>query len=127
MKNKIFRGNEKGEDNMNFYDKIHELVKSLKETEEYKTYIKIKEEIKQDVQLSEKIKEFREEQRQSQMKYISGEELSEESKQEMQQMYSILIQNPKVVEFFQAEIKLDVMLADMQKIIGEGMKEIVDF
>ena len=31
---------------MNFYDKIHELVRSLKQTNEYKEYLSIKETIK---------------------------------------------------------------------------------
>ena len=31
-----------------FYDKIHELVRSFKETEEYKTYMELKGKIKED-------------------------------------------------------------------------------
>ena len=33
---------------MNFYDKVYELVRCFKETEEYKTYMELKEEIKKD-------------------------------------------------------------------------------
>lgn len=112
---------------MNFYDKVHELVKCLKDTPEYSNYIKIKQKVKQDEELSEKIQEFRKRQSAEQVKYINGKEMDENTKKEMQQMYSLIIQNPLAVEFFQAEIKLDVMLADMQKIIGDGIKEIVEF
>ena len=53
--------------------------------------------------------------------------MDEATKSELQQEYSLIIQSPLAVEFFQAEIKLDVLLADMQKILGEGLKDIVEF
>lgn len=112
---------------MNFYDKIHELVKVLKETGEYTEYIKKKAEIKQDEDKSKKIKDFRDKQREQQIKMMSGGTITEEEKQAMQQIYSVLITDPQIVEFFQSEIKLDVMLADMQKILAEGMQDIVEF
>lgn len=112
---------------MNFYDKIHELVKDLKDTPEYVNYMAIREKVKADEKLSGMIKSFKERQRAEQMKYINGEKLDEQTKNDLQQQYSLIIQSPLAVEFFQAEIKLDVLLADMQKIIGEGLKDIVEF
>ena len=35
-------------DTMNFYDKVHELVRYLKATNEYKKYVELKEKVKQD-------------------------------------------------------------------------------
>lgn len=112
---------------MNFYDKIHTLVKELKDTPEYVNYITIKQKVKSDAELTEKIKKFRECQRAEQLKYINGTQMDESVKKELQQQYSLIIQNPLAVDFFQAEIKLDVLLADMQKIIGEGIKDVVEF
>ena len=114
-------------DTMNFYDKVHGLVKDLKETPEYTNYILVKEKVKNDRELCEKIKEFKEDQRKEQMKYINGEKIVEDIQQELQQKYSIIIRNPLAVEFFQAEIKLDVLLADVQKILSEGLKDAIDF
>lgn len=112
---------------MNFYDKVHELIRNLKDTPEYQNYIRIKEKVKKDTELTAKIKEFKEAQRAEQMKYINGQQMADETRQELQQKYSLLIQSPLAVEFFQAEIKLDVLLADMQKILGEGLKDVVEF
>lgn len=112
---------------MNFYDKVHELVRNLKTTNEYKKYIELKEMVKQDEKLSEKIKQFREKQMSYQKEYLAGKDMDDNAKQEMQQLYSVIIQSPVAVEFFQAEIALDVMLADMQKIIGEGIKDALEF
>ena len=112
---------------MNFYDKVHEMIRCLKDTPEYKEYIKSKAEVKTNKELADKIISFREAQRVEQMKYIKGEEMSEESKAKLSQMYSEIISNEIGVRFFQAEIKIDVMLADMQKIISEGIQEVVEF
>lgn len=112
---------------MNFYDKVHGLVRELKDTPEYQNYIMLKEKVKKDEELSAKIKDFKEAQRKEQMKYINGEQMKEETKQELQQKYSLIIQSPLAVEFFQAEIKLDVLLADLQKILSEGLKDVLEF
>ena len=45
---------------MNFYDKVHELVRNLKLTNEYQKYVELKKKVKQDNVLSEKIKVFKE-------------------------------------------------------------------
>lgn len=112
---------------MNFYDKVHELVRELKDTEEYTTYIKIKEEIKQNQELYNKVKSFKDRQRVQHMKYLSGEKTPDEEMSDLQNTYSVLIQEELIAKFFQAEIKLDVLLADIQKILGEGIKDIVEF
>lgn len=112
---------------MNFYDKVHELVRNLKETNEYKKYVELKLKVKGDAKLSEKIKTFKDKQISYQKEYLAGKDMDDAAKQEMQQLYSLIIQSPMAAEFFQAEITLDVMLADMQKIIGEGIKDALDF
>ena len=112
---------------MNFYDKVHELVRNFKETEEYKKYMDLKKRVKEDVSLKEKIDTFRTQQMEYQKQYINGTPMSEQSKEEMQQLYSLIIQSELGTEFFQAEIRLNVLLADMQKIINDGMKDVIEF
>lgn len=117
----------KGGKLMNFYDKIHELVRSLKETEEYKTYLSLKEALKEDPKTYEMLKDFKKKQEEHQINYMNGKEMSEEELNNMQNLYSILIQNEKVRTLLESEMKLNVMLADLNKIVGEGLKEIVEF
>lgn len=112
---------------MNFYDKVYELVRCFKETDEYKTYIKLKEEIKKDNKYSKMLKEFKEKQTKMQMEYIDTGKMNETEQKELENIYSLLIQSEIVRSFLESEIRLNVILADMQKIIGEGLKEIVEF
>jgi cell fate (sporulation/competence/biofilm development) regulator YlbF (YheA/YmcA/DUF963 family) len=111
---------------MNFYDKVHDLVRCLKNTDEYKEYIKLKEQVNADSVLSGKIREFKVKQREQQMKYMSGQQMDEQTRKNMEESYKDIISSELGLKFFQAEIKLDVMLADMQKILAEGMQDIVE-
>lgn len=112
---------------MNFYDKIHELARALKDTEEYKEYIKLKNELKSDEKKYNMVKDFKEKQREHQVKYLSGKDVSKDEQENMQNLYSILIQDEKIRKLLESEMKIDVFLADMQKIMGEAIKEIVEF
>src|SRR5574344_1721592 len=112
---------------MNFYDKVYEMVRSFKETEEFKEYLKLKDELKKDEKQYNNLKEFKDKQKKYQMQYIDGKEQSKEQVTEMQNIYSIVIQNEVSRKLLETEMKINVMLADMQKIIGDSLKDIVDF
>ena len=112
---------------MNFYDKVHELVRCLKDTTEYKEYLKIKNDIKSDDNAYKMIKDFKEKQKEHQINYINTGKLDESKQSELQNLYSLIIQNESLRRLLECEMKINVMLADMQKIVGEGIKEIVEF
>ena len=112
---------------MNFYDKVHEMVRVLKETNEYKEYINLKNIIKKDNKTYEMVKDFKEKQQELQIKHINGKQMTDEEKLIMENLYSIIIQDEKARMLLENEMKLNVMLADMQKIVGDGIKELVEF
>jgi len=112
---------------MNFYDKVYELVKCFKKTEEYKKYMQLKAEIKKDKKNYNMLKDFKDKQTKTQMDYINTGKSNETVQKELENLYSILIQNDSIRTFFEAEIRLNVLLADMNKIVGEGIQEIVEF
>lgn len=112
---------------MNFYDEIYNMVKKLKETNEYKEYLKQKEIIKSDPKEYELLKSFKEKQRNHQVEYINSGKMNEEKQRELQSEYGELIKSKNIKALLESEIRLDVILADMQKIIAEGIKEIIEF
>lgn len=112
---------------MNFYDKVHELVRALKDSDEYKNYIELKEKLKKDEKNYEMLKNFKKKQEEHQLNYINGKEMTEEEQKNMQNLYSIIIQNDNIRKLLEYEMKLNVMLADMNKIVGDGLKEIIEF
>ena len=46
--------------------------------------------------------------------------------QELQKMYEELMQNNDVKEYFDKEIRFNVMLADVNKIIGDAVKDVLN-
>jgi len=111
---------------MNPYDKVNELVTAIKESEQVKNYMTIKEELYKDEESKEKIKEFRLKQTEVQTLLMQGQEADKEKMEKLQSLYQILTANPKVKDFFDKEVQFDVMLSDIYKIIGEALKDILD-
>ncbi len=112
---------------MNFYDKVHEMVRAFKDTPEFREYVELKNKLKEEKDAYDRLKDFKERQKNYQMEYIDGKEQSKEKLDEMQNLYSIIIQNETSRKLLENEMKINVMLADMQKIIGDALKDIVDF
>lgn len=112
---------------MNFYDKVHEMVRAFKDTPEFREYVELKNKLKEEKDAYDRLKDFKEIQKNYQMEYIDGKEQSKEKLDEMQNLYSIVIQNETSRKLLENEMKINVMLADMQKIIGDALKDIVDF
>lgn len=110
---------------MYVYDQANELAKSLKESKEYLEYKKIKEEVKSIPEMKEKIDEFEKIRYETQLLTIQGEEQNEEKMNKLKELYQILMQNPKVKEYFDVEVRFNVMLADVNKIIGEAVKDVL--
>lgn len=111
---------------MNPYDKVHELVRAIKESNEVKSYLELKEELYSDVKNKEMIKDFREKQVEVQTLLMQGKEADNDKMEKLQNLYQILASNPKIKDFFDKEVQFDVMLSDIYKIIGEGLKDIVE-
>ena len=61
------------------------------------------------------------------MEYIDGKEKNKEELSNMQNLYSLVIQNEISRKILENEMKINVMLADMQKIVGDALKDIIEF
>ncbi len=112
---------------MDFYGKVKEMIETFKGMNEYKEYIKLKESIKKDSKKSKMLKEFKDKQKIHQMEFLNNGNLGDEAKKELENLYSILIHEEDIRKFLEYEMKLDVYLSDMQKLIGEGINELLEF
>ena len=43
----------------------------------------------------------------------------------LQELYTILVQNPDVKDFFDKEVRFNLLIADVNKIIGESIKDVL--
>ena len=105
---------------INIYDKANELASLIKQSEEYKAYDKIKDEVYEDEQSKRMIKDYKKLQFEAQAAYLTGKEPEAELMEKIQKMGEVLQFNPKITEFFSAEYKFNTLVSDIYKIIGEA-------
>ena len=110
---------------MNIYDTANKLAYEIKESIEYKKFKELKEEIAKDEKVSQRIQEFEKMRYEVQLASIQGLEQENEKAMELQKMYVELIQDEKVREYFEVELKFNVILTDINKIIGEAVEDVL--
>ena len=55
----------------------------------------------------------------------SAEGLFGPSAKKLQEMYNVLNAEPKIKEYFDIEVRFNIMLADVNKIISESVKDLL--
>lgn len=110
---------------MNIYDTANKLAHELKTSEEYLNFKKAKEELNNNPELKIKLEEFEKIRYEIQVFSLKGEEQDKEKVENMQKMYLDLIKDEKIKNYFELELKFNVVLADVNKIIGEAVQEVL--
>ena len=49
----------------------------------------------------------------------------EDKTKKLQEMYTMLVQDKKIKEYFDLEVKFNIMIADVNKIIAEAIKDVL--
>lgn len=110
---------------MNVYDTANQLAKEIKESEEYITYKTAKEAINLNYELKQQIDEFEKARYEAQIIAIQTGKDNEEKLKHVQELYGKLIQNQEASKYFDAEMKFNIMIADVNKIIGEAIQSLI--
>ena len=104
---------------MNPYDQAHALARSLKESEEYKEYKRLREIAYEESTNRALLDEYKKLQFRLQAKMAAGETMPEEDYQRLQQIGTLLQFNSDVTAFLMAEFRFQRMLSDIFKILGD--------
>ena len=110
---------------MNVYDTANKLAQEIKQSEEYATYKMAKEAINLNVELKNKIEEFEKARYEAQIIALQTGKDDDEKMKNVQALYGELIQNQEASKFFDAEIKFNVLIADVNRIIGQVVQEVM--
>lgn len=106
---------------MNVYEEAHNLAQAVKESEEYKQFRYLSSVVEQKPELAEKLKEFQRLQTEQQAKQLTGEQISQEVLQQVQEMYQILAADPSAAQYLQAAARFSLMMSDVAKILGDAI------
>ena len=110
---------------MNIYDTANELAKEIQQSEEYMTYKMAKEAINLNYELKSKIDEFEKARYEAQIIAIQTGKDDENKMKYVQELYGQLIQNQEASRYFDAEMKFNILIADINKIIGEAIQSLI--
>ena len=110
---------------MNIYDTVNKLSYELKNSKEYLDYKKLKQEIKSNSKLQEKLDEFEKARYDIQLASIQGNKQDEQQAIKIQELYVELLKEETMKKYFDAELKFNVLLTDINKIIGEAVQDVL--
>jgi cell fate (sporulation/competence/biofilm development) regulator YlbF (YheA/YmcA/DUF963 family) len=110
---------------MNVYDTANTLAREIKQSEEYINYKMAKEVLDLNIELKKKIQEFEQARYDAQIVIMQTGKADEEKNKKMQELYIELIENQDAKRFFDTETKFNTMLSDVNKIIGDAIKDVL--
>ncbi len=110
---------------MNIYDTANRLAQEIKQSEEYMNYKMAKEALNLNTELKIKMQEFEKVRYEMQMAMMQKGNRNEENEKKIQDLYTELIQNDEAKKYFEAETKFNIIIADVNKIIGEAIRDVI--
>ena len=109
---------------MYVYDEANNLAKAIQESKEYKEYEAIKNKVSSDIEMKKKIDDFEKLRYDVQSMAFQGKQ-DEEKTKKLQEMYTILNEDKRIKEYFDIEVRFNIMLADVNRIISESVKDLI--
>ena len=110
---------------MNVYDTANKLAAEIKQSEEYVNYKMARETLALNSDLKKKIGEFEMARYDAQLTQMQTGKEDEEKTNKMKELYAELIQIDDAKKYFDAEMKFNIVLADVNKIIGEAVRDVI--
>ena len=108
----------------NIYDTANKLASEIRQSEEFVKYRDARKSVLANPDLKNKIEEFEKIRKEVQVLSMEKGASDPEKMKKLQEMYTILIENKDIKEYFDLEVKFNVMVADINKIIAQSMEEV---
>lgn len=110
---------------MNIYDTANRLAQEIKQSEEYMNYKMAKQALNLNMELKQRMSDFDKMRYEVQLETMQTGKRDEEKYKKMQDLYTELVEIDDAKKFFEAETKFNILIADVNKIIGEAIKDVM--
>ncbi len=110
---------------MNVYDQAHMLERAIRESEELKQFKAVADRVAANPEIDKMLRDFQTRQLELQATQMSGETLSPEMIEQMQQLASIVQQDALAAEYLQCQMRFSLMMKDVYDIAGEPAEEVM--
>lgn len=108
----------------NIYDYAYDLEKAIRESDEYKSLKNAFQQVMNDKGSKKMFEDFRDLQRDLQLKQIQGEQPSKEELENAQKRFQVIQQHPKISKLLQLEDRMNLIMADVSKIVSKPLDEV---
>lgn len=102
------------------YDSAHRLAADIRQSEEYQTYHRLKDDVMADETVAALIREYKKLQLSLQMAAMSGQQPDSTDMQRFSGITTVLFAQTEVSQYLLAEMRLQQALADIFKIITDA-------
>ena len=110
---------------MQVYDTANRLAQEIKDSEEYVNYKMAKQAINLNPEIKSQIDEFEKARYEQQIEVMQTGKQDEEKMKNVQNLYGELIQKEEAKKYFDAELKFNILLGDVNKIISEAVRDVI--
>ena len=110
---------------MQVYDTVNKLAEEIKSSKKYMDLKNAKQAINIMPEYKKKIEEFNKLRYEEQLNSMQTGKTDEAKMIDIQNMYKEMIEIPEIRKYFDAELKFNVMLGDVNRIISEAVKEVL--
>lgn len=110
---------------MEIYDTANRLAEEIRNSNQFNKLKTIKEKIMSDETKKQKLIDFEQLKREIQLIEIQTQETQNEKKEQLLKMYNELVKDNDIKEYFESEITFNQLMVDVNKIIGNSIKEVL--
>ena len=105
---------------MQAMEKARELAAAIRDSEEYRAFAQLKEEIDQDAGIKALLNEYKRLQTAMQMRMLSGQAMEGQDAQRFQSLNVLLFADPRTANYLVAEMRLQKMMADIFGVLTQA-------
>ena len=102
------------------YDSAHRLAADIRQSEEYQTYHRLKDDVMADETVAALIREYKKLQLALQLAAMSGQQPDSDDMQRFSGISALLFGKPEVSQYLLAEMRLQQAMADIFKILTDA-------
>lgn len=97
------------------------LAKAIQESEAFLNYRALDDALKLKPELKEQLETFQSRQFSLQRAHLMGVTLDEDELKAVDQLFSELVKDPLIEQYFQAELQVNQMMTEVSRILGDAM------
>ena len=110
---------------MQVYDTANRLASEIRNSEEYMNYKMAKQAINLNQDLKKKIDEFEKARYEEQLAMMQTGKQDKEKMKNVQELYIELMEQEEAKKYFDAELKFNILIGDVNRIIAESVKDLI--